>query len=114
MLVPPDLGVVAQTCDRVATFYGGLLVEESDVFSLFEDPRHPYTKALLRSMPRLGEDTPFEAIPGNPAQIYVRLRACPFAPRCEHATGACTAHVPAEFRDGSRRHRCVRVGRGEL
>jgi oligopeptide/dipeptide ABC transporter ATP-binding protein len=114
MLVTHDLGVVAQTCDRVATFYGGLLVEESDVFSLFESPRHPYTQALLRSMPKLGEDAPFEAIPGNPGQIYVRLRACPFAPRCEHASGICTAGVPPEFRENAHRHRCIRVGRGEV
>jgi oligopeptide/dipeptide ABC transporter ATP-binding protein len=114
VLVTHDLGVVAQTCDRVATFYGGLLVEEADVLSLFEKPRHPYTRALLRSIPRLGEDSPFEAIPGSPAQIYVRLRACPFAPRCDYATGSCTSGVPPEFQDDGHRHRCVRVGRGEL
>jgi len=114
ILVTHDLGVVAQTCDRVATFYGGLLVEEADVLSLFEKPRHPYTRALLRSVPRLGEESPFEAIPGSPAQIYVRLRACPFASRCEHSTGICTSAVPPEFHDDGHRHRCVRVGRGEL
>ncbi|MFK5635866.1 MULTISPECIES: ABC transporter ATP-binding protein [unclassified Ornithinimicrobium] len=114
MLVTHDLGVVAQTCDRVATFYGGLLVEEADVFTLFDGPRHPYTSALLRSVPRLGQDTPFQAIPGSPAQIYIGLYACPFAPRCEHAEAVCTAGVPPEFREGERRHRCVRVGRGEL
>lgn len=114
MLVTHDLGVVAQTCDRVATFYGGLLVEEADVYSMFDQPRHPYTQALLRSVPRLGEDAPFEAIPGTPAQIYIRLGACPFAPRCEHATSICASDVPPEFREGTHRHRCIRVGRGEL
>ena len=114
MLVTHDLGVVAQTCDRVATFYGGLLVEEADVFTLFDEPRHPYTRALLRSVPRLGEDSPFEAIPGSPPQIHVGLFACPFAPRCEHAEAVCTSSIPAEFVEGPRRHRCVRVGRGEL
>lgn len=114
MLVTHDLGVVAQTCDRVATFYGGLLVEEADVYALFDEPRHPYTRALLRSVPRLGEDSPFEAIPGSPPQIHGGLYACPFEPRCEHATTVCTSGIPEEFRDGARRHRCVRVGRGEL
>lgn len=114
MLVTHDLGVVAQTCDRVATFYGGLLVEEADVFTLFDNPRHPYTRALLRSVPRLGEDSPFEAIPGSPAQIYISLTACPFAPRCEHAQPVCTAGVPPEFWEGTHRHRCVVAGRGEL
>lgn len=114
MLVTHDLGVVAQTCDRVATFYGGLLVEEADVFTLFEEPLHPYTRALLRSVPRLGEDSPFEAIPGSPAQIHIKLTGCPFAPRCEHATAACTSGVPEEFHVGAHRHRCVRQGLGEL
>lgn len=114
MLVTHDLGVVAQTCDRVATFYGGLLVEEADVFTLFDEPRHPYTRALLRSVPRLGEDSPFEAIPGSPPQIHGGLFACPFAPRCEHAEAVCTSGIPPEFVEGPRRHRCVRVGRGEL
>lgn len=114
MLVTHDLGVVAQTCDRVATFYGGLLVEEADVFTLFDGPRHPYTRALLRSVPRLGEDTPFEAIPGSPPQIHVGLFACPFAPRCEFAEAVCTSGVPPEFHEPGRRHRCVRAGRGEI
>lgn len=114
MLVTHDLGVVAQTCDRVATFYGGLLVEEADVLALFDEPRHPYTRALLRSMPRLGEDTPFVAIPGSPAQVHGRLSGCPFAPRCAHAQAVCTQGVPPEFHEGPRRHRCVRAGTGEL
>lgn len=114
VLVTHDLGVVAQTCDRVATFYGGLLVEEADVCALFDEPRHPYTGALLRSVPRLGEDTPFEAIPGSPPQIHDGLTACPFAPRCGHARPICTTGVPPEFHEVGRRHRCVRVGRGEL
>lgn len=114
VLITHDLGVVAQTCDRVATFYGGMLVEEAPVLPLFDDPRHPYTRALLRSVPRLGEDSPFEAIPGSPAQIYARLTGCPFAPRCEFAVPECTSGVPAEHREGGRRHRCLRAGRGEL
>lgn len=114
ILVTHDLGVVAQTCDRVATFYGGMLVEEADVLALFEDPQHPYTRALLRSVPRLGQDSPFEAIPGSPAQIYLRLYGCPFAPRCEFATAECSSAVPPDFRHGDRRHRCIRQERGEL
>ena len=114
LLITHDLGVVAQTCSRVAVFYGGLLVEEADTLTLFEHPRHPYTRALLRSLPKLGVDAPFEAIPGQPAQIKGRLSACPFAPRCEFAAPACHAQVPPEFRDDRGRHRCLRVGKGEL
>jgi oligopeptide/dipeptide ABC transporter ATP-binding protein len=111
VLITHDLGVVAQTCDRVAVFYGGLLVEEADTVTLFEKPRHPYTKALLRSLPRIGEQAPFEAIPGNPVQVRNLLAACPFAPRCEVAVDGCRDHVPPEFRDDLGRHRCLVVGR---
>jgi oligopeptide/dipeptide ABC transporter ATP-binding protein len=114
LLITHDLAVVAQTCDRVAVFYGGLLVEEADTLTLFERPRHPYTQALLRSLPRLGVDEPFEAIPGQPAQISHRLTGCPFAPRCTFAVPSCEQEVPPEFRDGRGRHRCLRVGKGEL
>lgn len=111
VLITHDLGVVAQTCDRVAVFYGGLLVEEADTVTLFEQPRHPYTKALLRSLPRIGVHAPFEAIPGNPVQVRNKLSECPFAPRCEVATDACREAVPPEFRDDAGRHRCLVAGR---
>jgi len=110
LLITHDLGVVAQTCDRVAVFYGGLLVEEADAITLFEQARHPYTAALLRSLPRLGVDAPFEAIPGNPAQIRNRLTECPFAPRCPRVISACRDGVPPEYRDDRGRHRCLVVG----
>ena len=114
ILVTHDMGVVAQHCDRVATFYGGLLVESADVYSLFETPQHPYTEALLRSVPKLGETTPFEAIPGSPVQIQGALDRCPFAPRCKHAAPVCTQELPAEYGTAEHRHRCVRVGQGEI
>jgi len=111
VLITHDLGVVAETCDRVAVFYGGLLVEEADTVTLFEKPRHPYTKALLRSLPRLGVQAQFEAIPGNPVQVRNLLASCPFAPRCEVAADECRDDVPPEFRDDLGRHRCLVVGR---
>jgi oligopeptide/dipeptide ABC transporter ATP-binding protein len=113
VLITHDLGVVAETCDRVAVFYGGLLVEEADTETLFDRPRHPYTEALLRSLPRLGVKAPFEAIPGNPVQVRKRLTECPFAARCAKVTDDCRKDVPPEFRDGDGRHRCLVVGRAE-
>ncbi len=107
MLITHDLGVVAETCDRVAVFYGGLLVEEAEAVRLFEGPRHPYTAALLRSLPRLGARGRFEAIPGNPAQIRGELDCCPFAARCGSATEECREGVPPEVRDEHGRHRCL-------
>ncbi|HLS01033.1 MAG TPA: ABC transporter ATP-binding protein [Beutenbergiaceae bacterium] len=114
LLVTHDMGVVAQHCHRVATFYGGMLVEAADVYSLFEHPKHPYTQALLRSVPKLGDDGPFEAIPGAPMRITKPLDRCPFAARCEFVSHDCLEGVPPEFHDGDHRHRCIRVGKGEL
>jgi oligopeptide/dipeptide ABC transporter ATP-binding protein len=108
MLITHDLSVVAETCDRVTVFYGGLLVEEAEAVTLFDSPRHPYTSALLRSLPRLGTQGPFEAIPGSPAQIRGELSSCPFAPRCSFVTEDCTTHVPREHSDAHGRHRCLR------
>jgi oligopeptide/dipeptide ABC transporter ATP-binding protein len=112
LLITHDLAVVAQTCDRVAVFYGGLVVEEAPVVDLFEQPRHPYTRALLHSLPRLGDPSPFEAIPGQPIQVRGRLAQCPFAPRCALAVDRCRERVPDEHLEGGRRHRCWRVAEG--
>lgn len=114
ILITHDLGVVAQTCDRVAVFYGGVLVEEADTLSLFSKPHHPYTAALMRSLPKLGDRERFEAIPGNPVQIRGTLQACPFAPRCRFAAPQCVEAVPSEYNTGHSKHRCVRVGEGKL
>jgi peptide/nickel transport system ATP-binding protein len=109
LLITHDLAVVAETCDRVAVFYGGLIVEEAPVLALFGEPLHPYTQALLRSVPRLGERSPLEAIPGSPVQVVGELTSCPFAPRCPLAIEPCLQGVPAESRLGNSRHRCLRA-----
>lgn len=108
ILITHDLGVVAEVCDRVGVFYGGLLVEEAPVRELFTEPRHPYTAALLDSLPQIGSVRPFRAIPGMPPRIDAELAACPFAPRCAQAFSACNDGVPAEVAVGPRRFRCVR------
>lgn len=95
IMITHDLGVVAQTCDRVAVLYGGVVAEEADVFTLFDSPRHPYTQALMRSMPRIGENTPFNPIPGSAIQILGKLRQCPFQPRCSRSSAECERDRPA-------------------
>lgn len=107
ILITHDLGVVAQTCDRVAVLYGGIVAEESDVYALFDNPRHPYTRALLRSMPRLGDSGAFEPIPGSAIQIFGEMRACPFAPRCDHVGPGCRDEVPAPRATASGTYRCL-------
>lgn len=107
IMITHDLGVVAQTCDRVAVLYGGIVAEEADVYSLFDRPRHPYTGALMRSMPRMGETGAFSPIPGSAIHVFGALRTCPFAPRCDRAIAGCSQGVPAVTRTGTGAYRCI-------
>jgi peptide/nickel transport system ATP-binding protein len=85
MLITHDLGVVAEMCEEVVVMYLGEVVEQADIRALFKDPQHPYTRALLRSIPRLGlgkkqELNPIEGAVPDP---FTRPTGCPFHPRCE-------------------------------
>ena len=83
VLITHDLGVVAEMCDRVAVMYAGEIVEQTDVASLFEDPRHPYTQGLIGSVPVLGhEQDELTAIPGSVPNLIDLPPHCRFAPRC--------------------------------
>ena len=99
ILITHDLGVVAEMADRVAVMYAGRKVEEADVFELFANPRHPYTRGLMRSIPRLAEtDRPavdrLEEIPGIVPALNALPPGCTFAERCPHATDRCRAAYP--------------------
>lgn len=111
MLITHDLGVVAETCDEVAVMYLGEVVEQADVDSLFFDPKHPYTQALLRSIPKLGEGRrqQLNPIEGSVPDPFNRPQGCPFHPRCEHKiSGYCDRVHPqlTQLPDG-RTVRCV-------
>ena len=83
ILITHDLGVVAETCDRVAVMYAGEIVEQSDVTTLFAAPKHPYTVGLIGSVPRLGEEREeLAVIPGTVPNLIDLPEACRFAPRC--------------------------------
>jgi oligopeptide transport system ATP-binding protein len=92
-----DLGVVAGLADRVVVMYAGFLVEEAGVDDLYEDPRHPYTLALLAALPRVDQRRAdrLNSIPGAPPSLLVEPRGCPFAPRCELAIERCWTENPA-------------------
>ena len=96
LLVTHDLGVVAGTCDRVLVMYHGEVVEMAPVEQLFHSPSHPYTQALLRSVPDLSQRNGkrLEFIPGAPPFVGAALPGCPFAPRCDHAVERCLSEVP--------------------
>jgi oligopeptide transport system ATP-binding protein len=91
-----DLAVIAELADRVAVMYSGYLVEETDVFQLYQQPRHPYTLALLQSLPRMdtGELDKLAAIPGSPPDATRLPPGCPFAPRCRFAMARCHQENP--------------------
>jgi len=91
-----DLAVIAELADRVVVLYSGYLVEEADVFQLYRQPLHPYTLALLQSLPRLdtGELDKLASIPGSPPDGTRLPRGCPFAPRCRFSTARCATENP--------------------
>jgi oligopeptide transport system ATP-binding protein len=91
-----DLGVVAGLAERVIVMYAGMIVEEADVDSLFDHPRHPYTLALLAALPRVDRrrDERLKSIPGAPPNLLVEPRGCPFAPRCEYVVERCLVERP--------------------
>jgi oligopeptide/dipeptide ABC transporter ATP-binding protein len=97
LFVTHDLGVIARICDRAAVMYAGRIVEEAPVATLFAEPRHPYTQALLNTLPRLehrGGRLPW--IEGQPPHIRDIPKGCAYAPRCNHAMDICRTTVPGE------------------
>jgi len=96
ILVTHDLGVVAQSCDRMAVMYAGRVVETGPVAAVFERPRHAYTLGLLNSVPRGGGPRlPLRSIEGAPPPLTERPPGCAFAPRCAFATPRCRSERPA-------------------
>ena len=96
VIVTHDLGVVAGVADRVLVMYGGRLVESGTVGDLLVTPRHPYSRALLRSMPRIDDrlDAPLHTIAGQPPSPARLPAGCAFHPRCERASDVCRSRVP--------------------
>ncbi len=94
ILITHDLGVVAGLCDRVLVMYAGEVMELASASALFASPRHPYSRGLLRSVPRLDRDKSgiLRAIPGNPPELVNLPEGCPFRDRCDFAFSACAEH----------------------
>jgi peptide/nickel transport system ATP-binding protein len=106
LLITHDLGVIAENCDEVVVMYLGEVMERADVQHLFADPLHPYTRALMRSIPRLGhgKEWDLEPIEGAVPSPYDRPTGCPFHPRCPaFISGVCDTQRPVLTRLGDGR-----------
>lgn len=108
MFITHSMGVVAQLCDEVVVMYLGRVVERASVDDIFYNPKHPYTRSLLRSIPRIGaaEHAPLEVIKGSIPDPYLRVPGCTFHPRCpDFMEGVCDTVIPVEtLLEGPNRH----------
>jgi oligopeptide/dipeptide ABC transporter ATP-binding protein len=115
-----DLGIVAGLADRVLVMYAGFIVEVASVDEVYGNPLHPYTKALLRSLPRMdggdGADEKLETIEGLPPDLIQLPKGCPFAARCAYAKDFCVEHNPPllELAHGHKAACWVDMETGEL
>ncbi|UCD79125.1 MAG: ABC transporter ATP-binding protein [Desulfobacterales bacterium] len=103
LLITHDLGVVAETCDRVGVMYAGNLCEVADVEELFENPLHPYTSALLDAVPKFAMEEELRSIGGNVPNLVTPPPGCRFHPRCSHAMDVCRQTFP-EMKEVKRDH----------
>jgi oligopeptide/dipeptide ABC transporter ATP-binding protein len=103
ILITHDLGVVSGLCNKICVMYAGRIVERGSTDDLFRDPKHPYTRGLIRSVPRLDKTTHerLYSIPGTPPNLINVPECCPFHPRCEHAMDVCCGRFPEEIDLGS-------------
>jgi oligopeptide/dipeptide ABC transporter ATP-binding protein len=97
LLITHDLGVVAETADRVAVMYAGRIVEEGPVRALFRSPQHPYTRGLLASMPGREPGRRLRAIDGTVPLLGALPPGCAFNPRCPDRFEPCTTRPPADY-----------------
>ena len=108
LFITHDLGIVAEIADDVYVMKNGEIVEYNNVFSLFSEPKHPYTKALLKAIPSLDlkEGERLQSIPGLPPSLIDPPKGCPFAERCEYATERCKNEKP-EYTEFTETHRAM-------
>ena len=111
MIISHDLGVIAEMADKVIVMYAGQVVEEADVFTLFDEPKHPYTKGLMDSIPHLEHDSSEKlfSIPGAVPTLQMMPKGCRFHDRCQFATAQCATEQPPLItlpENGGHRVRC--------
>ena len=102
ILVTHDMGVHANIADRIGIMYAGKIVEEAPTEKIFGEPAHPYTQYLINSLPKFGDKSTRESVPGSPPSLANLPSGCPFHPRCPHAMDVCNA-ADAGLHHGSMR-----------
>ena len=108
LLITHNFGVVAEICSRVCVMYAGQVVESGTVEEIFRDPIHPYTRALIRGIPRRGGGSePLETIPGTPPRLNQEIPGCAFAPRCAVGKESCYTCSQEIWSNGSHWSRCA-------
>jgi len=113
VLVTHDMGVQANIADRVGIMYAGKMVEEATTERIFGRPLHPYTQYLINSLPRFGDKTTRESVPGSPPSLIDLPSGCPFHPRCPYVLDVCTKQMPGFVRlEPNHRVACWLVGEG--
>jgi oligopeptide/dipeptide ABC transporter ATP-binding protein len=108
IFITHNIGIVAKMCDDVGVMYAGKLVERAPVRTIFNQPAHPYTEALLQAVPKLTDRSKrLWSIEGQPPDLANPPTGCPFNPRCPHAEDRCRREVPPEFQVGENHYtRC--------
>ena len=115
LLITHDLGVIAETAERVAVMYAGRVVESAQVVPLFNEPKHPYTQGLMLSVPKMDKPVPadklLKSIPGVVPNLLDLPQGCPFQDRCERAFEPCSQSEPSLIDTGGNHWvRCWRYG----
>lgn len=115
VLVTHDMGVHANIADRIGIMYAGKIVEEAPTEKIFGAPAHPYTQYLINSLPKFGDKTPRESVPGSPPSLANLPAGCPFHPRCPHVMEICKQQMPGFTQiDATHKAACWLVGEGTL
>ncbi len=114
ILVTHDMGIHVNVADRIGIMYAGKIVEEATTETIFGEPLHPYTQYLINSLPKFGDKTPRESVPGSPPSLADLPTGCPFHPRCPYVMDICIEEMPGYIHlNTNHRVACWLVGEGE-
>jgi oligopeptide/dipeptide ABC transporter ATP-binding protein len=94
VMITHDMGIIADMTERVTIMYAGKVMEAADTNTIFHEPKHPYTEALLAAVPRVDQRKILEVIPGNIPNLIEPPSGCVFHPRCKYAKQICIDNVP--------------------